>query len=337
MKVLETFYFACNAILPIVLVVILGYFLRRIKFFDESFLDKANRLCFKVLIPILLFYNIAFIDKDAFNTISWALIGYGALAIIVLFFIGLVIVKLFVKNNKQKGVILQCLFRSNYALIGIPLCEFLAPNNSISLGLASIMAAISIPLFNIFAVISLSVFDNEEGKHVDLKKIFINICKNPLIIGVVLGLVVLGIRMGLIEAGLDLSKNTISSNFLYKAIKNVANLASPLALIVLGGKFQFSAVKRLAPQIILGTILRAIAVPAVCLFVGYILGFRENEFPTLIALFATPVAVSSAPMAQEMNQDGELAGQLVVWTSLVSIFSLFVIVMICGGIGIFQI
>lgn len=337
MKILEIFYFACNAILPIVLVVLLGYFLKRIKFFDNDFLDKANKLCFRVLIPILLFSNIAFIEKEAFLHINWSLILYAVLSILILFVIGLIIVKLFIKENKQKGVILQCLFRSNYALIGIPLCEFLAPAaiKAECVGLASIIAAVSIPLFNILAVISLSIFDKEADNKIDILGILKKIVKNPLIIGVVVGLVFLGIRMILINLGVDASVSNISSNFFYKAIKNVAGVASPLALIVLGGKFEFSAVKKLAPQIIIGTSLRTIFVPAIFLIVAYLFGFRQLEFPALIALFATPVAVSSVPMAQEMNQDGELAGQLVVWTSLLSIVSLFAIVMICCGVNIF--
>lgn len=336
MEILEIFYFACNAILPIVLLVLLGYFFKRIKLINDNFLDVANKLCFKVFIPCLLFYNIAFIEKDAFNNMNWNLMLYGAIAIILLFFIGIAIVMIFVKDNKQKGVVLQCLFRSNYALIGIPLCEFLA-NGSDGRGLASIMAALSVPLFNMLAVISLSIFDKTENKKIDVKGILKKIVTNPLIIGVALGLVFLGVRMGLISIGVDFSLSSIKANFLYKALENVKNLASPLALIVLGGKFKFQAIKRLAPQIVLGTALRTIIVPAVCLIIGYLLGFRETEFPILVALFATPVAVSSVPMAQEMNQDGELAGQFVVWTSIVSIFSLFIIVMICASVGIFTV
>lgn len=339
MDIWNIFVFSCNAVLPIVLIVLFGYFLRSRNVFHDDFLDKANKLCFRVLIPILLFYNVGFIDKEAFATINWALILYAFLSIVVLFFLGLVLVIFLVKDPRQKGVVLQSIFRSNYAIIGIPLCEFLAPEviRDACVGLASIVAAVSIPLFNIFAVIALSIFKEDKKEKISVGATIKKVVTNPLILGVVAGLVVLGIRMLFIENGIDLSKAAISSNFLFKAIENVKNIASPLALMVLGGKFKFSSVKRLAPQIILGTTLRAIIVPAICLLVGYALGFRELEFPTLIALFATPVAVSSVPMAFEMNQDGELAGQFVVWTSIVSIFSLFAIIMICCSVGIFSI
>ncbi len=339
MNIFDIFYFSCNAILPIVLLILLGYILRRLNVFDDNFLTKANSIVFKIFIPILLFYNIAFIDENAFSSLNGNLMLYAALAISALFIIGLVIVKLFIKDDKQKGVILQCLFRSNYAIIGIPLCEFLTENLSelekgIALGNATLMAALSVPLFNIFAVIALSIFNKDGENKTDVKKILLRIIKNPLIIGVFIGLVTLCIRMCFINLGVDLSKSNISSNFFYKAIKNAAGIASPFALIVLGGRFKFSAVKKLLSQITFGTFLRVAIVPLITLFIGYFLGFRHLEFPTLIALFATPVAVSSAPMAAEMNQDSELAGQLVVWTSILSILSLFIIVMVCYSCSI---
>lgn len=339
---MEIFLFSCNVILPIVLLTLLGYFLKRIKVFDDAFLNKANSIVFKVFIPILLFSNIAFIDKEVFSEMNYKLVIYSVIAIFVLFFIGLLIATLFVKDRRQKGVILQAIFRSNYAIIGIPLCEFLCVDmepkiKATCIGLATIMAAVSVPIFNTLAVISLSMFDKNSNNKISITKILKKIVTNPLIIGVVSGLIFLGLKFLIMNFGVDLSTSNISNNFLYKAIKNVASIASPFALIVLGGRFKFSSVKKLASKIILGTVLRIVFTPLLTLVVGYLLGFRTTEFPTLIALFATPVAVSSVPMAIEMKQDGELAGQIVVWTSISSILSLFIIILVCSLIGIFPI
>ena len=122
--------------------------------------------------------------------------------------------------------------------------------------------------------------------------------------------------------------------FIYTTIKWLSQCASPCALIALGGAFTFSAVARLKKQIILGTSLRIIFVPAVGLITAYLLGFDDiRYFPALIALFGTPVAVSSVPMACEMKNDDELAGQLVVWCSILSAFTLFIIILISSAIG----
>lgn len=351
--------FTCNAVLPIILCILLGYFLKRIKLLPDGFWKMANKLCFRVCLPALLFFNIYNVENIEAIGQNWKVILYSCCAIIVIFAIGLFTAMIFVKDRKQKGVILQCVFRSNYAIIGISLAQSLANGNEMVSGIASVISAVSIPLFNVLAIIALSIFvgdENEDGEVVKVspKDIIIRILKNPLIIGVFAGIVVLGIRalipyeivevysvdsdsMSIITTTIKEYAFTIKDNipFLYKAIDNVAKIASPLALIALGGDFKFSAVGRLKGQIILGVTLRVLLVPALCLVFAYVFGFRATEFPALIALFATPVAVSSVPMSAEMKNDDELAGQLVVWTSISSAFTLFIIIFICAQIGIF--
>ena len=106
-------------------------------------------------------------------------------------------------------------------------------------------------------------------------------------------------------------------------------------MIALGGNFTFSAIARLKKLITVGTLTRIVLVPGVALFAAHLLGFGAVEFPALIALFGTPAAVSSVPMATEMGNDDELAGQLVVWTSIFSAFTLFATIFACTQIGIF--
>lgn len=342
MDLWKSFCMACDAVLPIVLLVVLGYFLKKIKLIKPEFQKAGNKFCFKILIPVLLFYNIYQIE-DISKIGEYAIfIFYVAIAICVLFALGILVVKFFVAEDKQKGVIHQCLYRSNYAIIGIPLAEFIATSMGFSadspiVSIASLVSAISIPLFNIFAVISLTMFDKGENGKIDLKKMLKGIITNPLIIGVLSGILVLVIREVLIAT--DINWRLADISFVYKPISQVASMASPLALIMLGGGFTFGAVARLRKQILLGTILRVVVVPIVFLVSFYFIltaqfGSATIYFPALIALFSTPVAVSSAPMAAEMGQDAELAGQLVVWTSLTSILSLFLIIMVSGSLGI---
>lgn len=356
---LDKLLFTCNAVLPIILTILLGYFLKRIKLLPESFWKLANKLCFRVCLPILLFYNIYNVENIQAIGENWKVILYSCCAILVVFAIGLFTAMFAIKDRKQKGVILQCVFRSNYAIIGISLAQSLANGNSMVSGIASVISAISIPLFNVLAIIALSVFVGEEDaegeiKKVSVKEIVLKIVKNPLIIGVFVGIVVLAIRalipyelvdvysvdeetMSIVASQVKDYSFTLKDNipFLYKTIENIARIASPLALIALGGDFKFSAVGRLKKQIIIGVTLRVLLVPALCLIFAYVFGFRGTEFPALIALFGTPVAVSSVPMSAEMQNDDELAGQLVVWTSILSAFTLFIIIFICAQVGIF--
>ncbi|MDE7095249.1 MAG: AEC family transporter, partial [Anaeroplasmataceae bacterium] len=157
------------------------------------------------------------------------------------------------------------------------------------------------------------------------------------IIGVAVGLVVCGINMIINSNGGNVEQFLNDYvKFIPSTIESLAKIATPLALIVLGGKFEFTAVKKLWKQLTFSVTLRLFITPAIFLVIAYFIGFKgSTQFAILISLFATPIAVSSAPMAAQMGQDEELAGQIVVWTSAISAFSLFAIIMICASIGIF--
>jgi len=338
---MESLIFTLNAVLPIVLLIVVGYIVKLLKIFPDDFWPKLNKLCFRLLLPMLLFKNIYDIEDISQMADYWKVILFSVLVIVGIFFIGLLIVIFFIKDPKQKGVILQCIFRSNYAIIGIGLIELLASNftssdKQLAIGIGAVISAISIPIFNVLAIISLSLFVHEEGKKISVKDIIIKICKNPLIIAVLTGILFLLFRLliPVNEEGIKVFSIKNNITFLYTSIKWLAQSASPIALIALGGAFSFSAVAKLKYKIILGTTIRVVIVPLIALVLAYLFKFDKVYFPALIALFGTPVAVSSAPMTQEMGSDVELAGQLVVWTSISSAFTLFIIVLICSSIGI---
>lgn len=330
---------ATNAIMPIILLIVLGYVLKRIHFLSADFLKTANKLVFRVFLPVLLFYNVYNISE--LKAIRWDIVLYSVIIILVVFCLGLLTAVLFIRDPKQRGVILQCTYRSNFAIIGITLAESLGGTEAVAI--AAIISAFSIPVFNILAVISLSIFVGGDDKKIDIRDILLKIVKNPLIIGVVTGLAFLGTR-ALIPTGADGVKYfTIQNNipFLYAAIGNVSKIASPLALIVLGGQFEFSAIKGMLSEIVIGTVWRIVLAPAIGIGIAILLScytdwisLGVNEYPALIALFGSPAAVSSAIMAGEMDNDDQLAGQLVVWTSVGSVATLFITVFLLMNMGL---
>lgn len=334
---LETLFFTCNAVLPIILLILLGYTIKRAGLLPESFFPQLNRLCFHVCLPVLLFYNIYNVADIKSIAENWRVAFFSLMAILASFFLGLLLVSLLVKEPNQKGVVLQCIFRSNYAIIGIPLATSLALGQAIPVATASVVSAISVPLFNILATIALSVFVKEGENTTSVATILKKIATNPLIIGVCSGIVALVFRSFLPNEGngTPVFSIKVQMPFLYSAIKMVASIASPIALIALGGGFTFSAVKRLKKQILIGMVMRLVAIPLIFLAAAYYVGFRGNEFPSLVALFGTPVAVSSVPMSAEMKGDTELAGQLVVWTTVASSITLFLLIFVCTQMGLF--
>lgn len=329
---IDALVFSANAVLPIVLLIALGYLLKRIGMLTTPFLDVGNKLTFRVLIPVMLFLNVY--NINSFSEINFWFVLYGVAAVIVIFLIGIPIYCAFTKDPAKRGTLIQSIFRSNYAIIGIPLATSLFGDKGAAA--AGVMSAFCVPLFNVLAVITLTIFNNSTTKSkIDVKKILLGIVKNPLIIGTVAGLAVLGIRELFAAGNIEFRLRDIE--FLYTSLNNVKNICTPFALIILGGKFEFSAVGRLKREIIFGTFMRVVAVPVLGLIGAYFLvpGIAGEHFATYVGVFATPVAVSSAIMAKEMGADDELAGQLVVWTSLVSAVTIFVYVTILRSIGIF--
>ncbi len=328
---------AINAVLPIVLLILLGYLLRQKGFFSGDFVKTGNKLVFKVCLPCMLFVNVY--DIDGFSSIRWDIAGYAVAVVGVIFLLGLVISLATTSVPQRQGVLLQCAFRSNFAIIGLSLAAALGGEEAEAV--AAVISAITIPVFNILAVIALSAFVGGSNGKTSIKSIVMNILKNPLIIGVVLGLVCLGIREAQVSI-LGSVKFSLSGDlkFLYDSLAKLKAIASPFALLVLGGQFTFSAVRGMFKEIAVGTLMRLVMTPLIGIG-GVVLAARfglvdcgVNEYPALIALFGSPVAVSSAVMAGAMDNDEQLATQLVVWTSICSVVTIFLQVCILMAVGL---
>jgi len=219
---------------------------------------------------------------------------------------------------------------------------------SSALQCVAVLTAFTIPLFNVLAVVALSVFsEKKEGKRgglssVNWKRIGINILKNPLIIGIALGFVCLAIRQMIPTNAFGVPVFQLSRQLkvFYTVVEWLAKIASPFMLLMLGGQFTFSAVKGMRRQIVLGTVGRILLAPILGIGIGAFLAklglirLGAAEYASFIALFASPVAVSSAIMAREMGNDDVLAGQLVVWTSVGSVFTLFLFAFVFRMLGI---
>ncbi|MDC7243812.1 MAG: AEC family transporter, partial [Sphaerochaetaceae bacterium] len=280
---------------------------------------------------------------DSFETINYSVIVYSVIAILILFFVGLAVALIFVKDKLKKGPVMQTVFRANYAIIGIPLAQAIGGDDA--LVVVALVSAVAVPLINVLAVISLSLFVRNEDENIHpFKSTIIKIAKNPLILSILLGLVVLWIRSFIpLDAVSGEPVFTIENNltFLYTGLYWIRNMASPLALIILGGTFEFLVIKDMLKEIFTGTFTRLIIAPLITLTLAVYLSnnteffnFTAVEYPALISLIASPTAISGAIMAKEMKNDAKLAVQFVVWTTTMSILTIFVIVFIMRSMGL---
>ena len=312
---MNDFIFSLNAVLPIFLIMSAGYLLSRLKVFTPPFVEKANNVCFTVFLPVLLFYNISSADfKTAFD-LKTLLFGVGGTTLLCVLMSA--IVPLIIKENPRRGVIIQALFRSNFLLLGVPLCSRLT--GAAGTQAASLMTAFVIPTFNLLATVVLARYSfNEKPKAGAVTK---KVLLNPLIIASVSGLAfsLAGIRLPAV---------------VNSAVSDVAAIATPLALLMLGAGFEFKAVPRNARALTVVLFLKLLVFPALMLSLAAFAGFDKTGYAVLLCVFATPIAVSSYVMAVREKADGELAGQLVVISSAVSAVTMFLLVYVSRLFGL---
>ena len=312
---MANFILTCNMVIPVFLVMVVGYVCRQLKMVSAENVSAMNKLVFKIFLPVSLAKSLMTLDPNA--DISYSVMLYCALGVIATFILAILIVPRCVKGNPQRGAMIQALFRSNYAILGIPLIESLFPAGDG--GVSAMMVMITVPLFNVLAVVTLETY---RGGKFNLLKILKGILKNPLIWGCVIGFIIFKCEIKLPE----LVSSTVSK---------LASVASPLALFSLGATIdlkKFSGNMKLLIPTVAG---RLVIVPGVLLFIAYLIGYRGPEFAALMIAFGSPCAVSSYTMAAQMDSDGELAAQLVMMTTVLSILSIFLMVLLFTGVGVF--
>ena len=327
---MDSLLFSMGAVAPIIAMVLIGYFLKQIGWMDARFAKDANRLVFRVFMPVMLFLNIYKIND--LGGMDFGYIWYVVAVLMIIFLVCIPAVLAVCRKKDRCGSLLQACFRSGYSLIGIPLAESLyGAEGAVA---ATFLSAAVIPLYNVLAVISLSIF-NEGEKKTSVKKIIIDILKNPLILGIAAGLMAIGIRLMFVRADISFRLSDVTP--LMTVLQYISNMAIPLALLVLGAQFEFSAVSSLKREIIFGVVVRTAIVPVLAIgFAYFVFGdsFSNAHYATFVSVFATPVAVTTVPMAQEMGGDVTLAGQLVVWSTLVSALSVFLAAFLLRTVGL---
>ncbi|HCW52543.1 MAG TPA: AEC family transporter [Clostridium sp.] len=300
---MKNFILSFNVVIPLFINIMFGYFIKKIKLIDTHTLKVMNSVTFKTFLPLLLFYNVYKTRLD--EAINAKLMIFAPVAIFSACILATIVILIIEKENKRRGVLIQAIFRSNFVLFGLPVVISLFGDESA--GVTSMLIAIIVPMFNFLAVIILEIF---RGGEIDVKKIVQGIITNPLILSSVLGLILLFTDVKL-------------PYFLEKSINDISKIATPLALIILGGSFEFDEITNNIKQIAVGVFGKLIVVPIIFVPIAINIGFRNIELATLVIILAAPTAVSSFTMAEQMDADGELAGQLVVFTSAISVFTIF--------------
>lgn len=313
---MDIFLLTLNSVLPVFLVMAVGFLCRRANMVSDPVVKGCNKLVFQVFLPLSLMKSLMNSDpallQNGRGAFLFAMLGTLALAVF-----GFLTVPRIEKENARRGVMIQGMFRSNYAILGIPLSEALYPQGDG--GVAAMMVIATVPLFNVLGVITLEAF---RGGSVNWKKILRGVVTNPLLWGCLLGYLIMRLQIPVPQV-------------IESTIGKLASVASPLALFALGATVDVRAIgKNLRAIAITGTV-RLLLAPAVFLSLAYALGMRGPEFAALMIAFGSPCAVSSYSMAAQMDGDVELAAQQVMFTTMFSSLTLFGMICLFKAMGVF--
>ena len=315
---MENFIYSVDATFPIFLVMVIGYILKQIGMLNDNFVTVANRFNFKVTLPFMLFRDISGVDIRAVFDIRYVL--FCALVSTACFWIIWGGVKLFLKDQSMRGAFVQASFRSSAAVMGLAFIQ----NMYGSSAMGPLMIVSAVPLYNIFSVIVLT-FEGARSGEVDpkqkVKDACINIAKNPIILGILAGLVV-----GLL--GIDFPV------IVDKTVNSVAQMATPLALITIGAGFEGrKALAKIRPTIA-ASMIKLVIQPLIFLPVAAWMGFRGEQMIAILIMLASPTTPSCYIMAKNMDNDGVLTASVIVMTTLLAAFTLTGWIFILKTVGL---
>ena len=312
---LESFQVAFNAVMPLLLLLGVGWAAVRSGVTDRTFMNRLNTLNFKLFFPFLMFKNVYGAEPE--NLPTTALMITGAVSLLVLVALLMIVVPRIVKENPRRGTIIQAIFRSNFIIYGIPLTTFVFGDGKASV--CGIMVMIMVSMFNILSVVVLEYY--RDGGKVRPGPLLLGIVKNPLLQGCVAGLLcyLLGIKLPV---------------FLKEPVFALGSMASTLALVVLGANLQFAELKKNGRTITTVLLVRLLLLPLVMVPLGWLIGLRGVELFLILMIYGTPVATASYPMAQNMGGDGQLAGQLVFVSTVASLGTIFLFIFTMSQLGL---
>lgn len=298
---LQNFLYSLNATVPVFALMVLGWVLKRIHFLTDEFIRVADKLVFHVALPAMLFLDIAQMDPS--QLLDGKFVIFGASVTLLSILLIWALARLLMKHRESVGAFVQGAYRSSAAILGAALIT----NVYGDAGYAPLMILASVPLYNIFAVLIFvleSGGDRQQGS-AGLKRAVINVCKNPIILGIVAGM-----PFALFQLPIP--------TMVTKTVSTVGQLATPLALLAIGAGFVWQSAKQKAIPTTIAALTKLVFLPAAFLPLAVLLGFRNEQLMAILIMLGSPSTPSGYVMAKQMGADSQLASGIVVLTTLLA-------------------
>ena len=310
----ESLLVGVRVILPLLIYMGLGYLCRITHMAKEQTFRELNKICFRCLLPVMLFYDVY--QSDLSEEFEAPILIYAIVSILVIFLVSILIVNKVCKKKENRSVIVQGIYRSNYALFGLAVTRTICGSDQ--MGMAAILTVFIVPLYNVLSVLLFTCYG--EGKK-SVGSVILSIIKNPLIIGSLLGLLAN-------ISGLQLPDLAI------EVVDTLSTAATPMTLLCLGGTFTFGEIRTYRKELTAVCLSRLVLVPLIFLSIAVLFGCRGSNLVALMVMYGCPTASASYTMANEMGGNSQLAGAIVVLTSVLSILTLFIWVVALDSLGL---
>lgn len=313
---MDNLIYSLNATVPVFLVIVAGYFLKKIGWINEGFIKASNKINFTITLPALLIQDM--MNTDFMQEFDIVYVLYCAIVSSICFFGTWIVAKAVIKDKSIIGEFVQAAYRSSAAVLGAAFVLNIYGDT----GMVPLMIIGAVPLYNIYAVLVLTVECPEKGTQHEktMKTTLKGIVTNPIILSIIAGVLLSIFKVDFPK----MVDNTIS---------NFAKMSTPLALLAIGGSFEFGkAIKKAKPAVV-AAVLKLVGWAAIFLPVAVWMGYRDEKLMALIIMLASPTTPSCYIMAKSMKSEGTLTSSVVVLTTMCSAFTITAIIFILRTMG----
>lgn len=313
---MDNLIYSLNATVPVFLVIVAGYLLKKIGWMNEGFIKASNKINFTITLPALLIQDM--MNTDFMQEFDIIYVLYCAIVSTICFFGTWIVAKLVMKERTIIGEFVQASYRSSAAVLGAAFVLNIYGDT----GMVPLMIIGAVPLYNIYAVLVLTVECPEKGTQHEktMKTTLKGIVTNPIILSIIIGVLLSVFRVDFP----DMVDNTIS---------NFAKMSTPLALLAIGGSFEFGkAIEKVAPAIT-AAFLKLVGWAVLFLPIAVWMGYRDEKLMALIIMLASPTTPSCYIMAKSMKSEGTLTSSVVVLTTMCSAFTITAIIFVLRTMG----
>ena len=311
-----------NTIAPVFLLIALGLMLRLGRFISDDFAKSLNRLAYWVGLPCLLFYKVALSDNDFASAGKTFAVVFGAtMAAVAVAYLTAFVMRIPVASW---GTFVQGAYRGNLAYVGLVVVIYSLSSVSSTdpqyaayarstKAIAILLMAMVVPFYNVFSVTVLLLSKHQVDRGIFVR-VFRDVITNPLIIACVCGLVY------------SFFFDSLPFAFA-RSLEALGQMSLPIALMSIGASLVGEKIvcENFKPAVA-ASFIKVLVAPVAGYAIARAIGLGTGEMLVAMVMLASPTAVASYVMTQEIGGNAQMSARIVVISTILSAASLAIAV-----------